>query len=188
MPLVANGHVPSMSEEREVQRFTAVQSVLALGSEWQIVGHYRGGLSSQDAFLPQPARPFFPQPAPAMQVAPARQGLIDAFVNTCQRWRLNESSQLILLGYSGNETLGLEILHGNYLRPPQDARDRAGYVLGISLGLGAIFNEVLEAELAWLNTPHPALASRTPLSFMLLGKMANVMSVAALVAKERGLA
>jgi hypothetical protein len=66
-------------------------------------------------------------------------------------------------------------------------KDRAGYILGISIGLGAIFDEVAHAEVTWLKTGHPKLRGTTPLDLMLNGKMVSLMTVSRLVAEEREL-
>jgi hypothetical protein len=121
------------------------------------------------------------------QPRPLPRGLMEAFVNTCQRWRLSEHSQAVLLGYGTSPVLASEFLSGRFLNLPQDARDRAAYIVGISVGLGALFNEVVQAELGWLNRPHPALRDQSPLPFMLQGQMSNVITVSALVAEEQGL-
>jgi hypothetical protein len=118
---------------------------------------------------------------------PSPRGAVDALVKTCQRWHLSTSDQISLLGYSGSESLGLQFLEGRLSAPPQDARDRGGYILGISLGLGALFNDSEEAELLWLREPRPALGGRSAIDFMLEGRMANLMVVAQIVAAERGL-
>lgn len=112
-------------------------------------------------------------------------GIIEAFVKTCQRWKLSEQHQLILLGYNDHE-FGREILRGRWLKVPQDVKDRTGYLLGISLGVGAIFDEVVEAELAWLNAPHPEL-NGPPMAVMLEGRMKGLMIVSKVVANERAL-
>jgi hypothetical protein len=114
-------------------------------------------------------------------------GVLDGFVKTCQRWGLAERQQLVLLGYGDNEFLGLQLLKGRWLRVSQDVKDRAGYVLGISIGLGSIFNEVLEAEVSWLKTSHPKLGGEAPLDYMLKGRMVSLMRVSNLVAEERAL-
>jgi uncharacterized protein (DUF2384 family) len=81
----------------------------------------------------------------------------------------------------------LEIMSGRYADVPQDVRDRVGYIVGISVGLGAVFDEAVQAELDWLHRPHPKLANRAPISVMLMGHMAQLITVADLVAEERGL-
>jgi hypothetical protein len=69
-----------------------------------------------------------------MQAPLQPRGIMDSFVKTCQRWGLSRKEQLILLGYGGDSaSLGLQLLRGRLLSPPQDVKDRTGYVLGISL-------------------------------------------------------
>jgi len=117
----------------------------------------------------------------------APHGLIEAFVKTCQRWRLNEGEQSVLLGYGTNPPLAREMVSGRYRDLPQDVRDRVGYIVGISVGLGAVFDEAVQAELDWLHRPHPKLTDRAPLSLMLMGHMAQLITVSDLVAEERAL-
>jgi len=121
------------------------------------------------------------------QSPPSYKGLVDAFAKTCQRWHLSAAEQVILLGYKGSEFLGQQLLAGLFLELSQDTRDRVGYVLGISLGLGALFDEHEEAELSWLIVQRDALNGQSALNFMLEGRMVNLMIVADLVARERGL-
>jgi Protein of unknown function (DUF2384) len=122
---------------------------------------------------------------PQQQVA--RHGIMDAFVNTSQRWKLSEKEKLLLLGYNDNPFLGNQILESRILATPQDVRDRAAYLLAISVGLGAMFNEVADAELKWLKLPNSKLNGKTPLAFMLEGRMVNIITVLQLVEQERGL-
>jgi hypothetical protein len=116
-----------------------------------------------------------------------RKGLIDSFVKICQRWHLSISQQIVLLGYKGSDFMGKEILAGHLLASPQDIQDRTGYVLAISVGLGALFNESEAAELAWLTARREALNGLSALSFILEGRMANLMIVLEIVNRERGL-
>jgi Protein of unknown function (DUF2384) len=124
---------------------------------------------------------------PAARPRPTPRGVIEAFVKTCQRWRLNEDEQAVLLGYGTNPPLAREMMSGRYGDLPQDVRDRVGYIVGISVGLGAVFDEAVQAELDWLHRPHPKLANRAPLSVMLMGHMAQLITVSDLVAEERAL-
>lgn len=126
-------------------------------------------------------------PHPLQSIAPP-QGIMDGFVKICQRWGLTEAQQLLLLGFGDNEFLGLQLLNGRWLRPSQDVKDRVGYVVGTSVGLGAIFDDVLEAELRWLKTAHPKLENKTPLNYMLAGTMRALMIVSRVVEEERALA
>jgi hypothetical protein len=120
------------------------------------------------------------------QPATAGRGIVGAFAKICQRWHLSRADQVVLLGYKGSEFFGEQLLDGNLLSPPQDVQERAGYVLAISVGLGSLFDDAEDAELAWLNTPREDLKGRSPLACMLEGRMANVIEVALLVNRERG--
>jgi hypothetical protein len=121
---------------------------------------------------------------PSQIAVPA--GMFDAFVKTCQRWRLAQPEQSTLLGYKNQMFLGEQLLLG-YMPPrTQDVRDRIGYILAISLGLGTLFNERIQPELDWLTTEHKLLRA-TPLEFMLRGRMVNLFTVAEIVSRERAL-
>lgn len=124
---------------------------------------------------------------PPTQPAAVRSGVLEAFLKTCQRWHLSLEQQVILLGYKGSEFFGLQFLEGRVLAPPQDVRERAGYILAISIGLGSLFDKSERAELAWLNAPRKALNGRSALAYMLEGRMANLMDIAAMVDHERGM-
>jgi hypothetical protein len=131
-------------------------------------------------------------PAPSTHMPPSQpqiagRGIIGAFVKICQRWHLAREDQIILLGYKGSAFFGEQLLDGNFLSPPQDALDRAGYVLAISVGLGSLFDDAENAELAWLNAVRSELDGSSPLAHMLKGRMANVIEVVFLVNRERGM-
>jgi hypothetical protein len=104
---------------------------------------------------------------PPTQPATTKSGVLDAFAKTCQRWHLSPEQQIILLGYKGSEFFGLQLLEGRVLTPPQDVRERAGYILAISIGLSSLFDESEQAELAWLNKPREALNGHSALAYML---------------------
>jgi hypothetical protein len=134
------------------------------------------------------AEPYFTvTPSTIEQQHVSRHGVMETFVNTCQRWNLSDREKLTLLGYADNPFLGRQILDSRMLVTPQDARDRAVQVLAISVGLGTIFNEVIDAEREWLNLPNCKLNGKTPLAFMLEGPMRNILMVLRVVEQERGL-
>ena len=118
---------------------------------------------------------------------PRPQGIFEAFVKTCQRWRLDPHRQAALLGHPPPSTLGAYVLNGYVLSPSVDVRERATRVFEISLGLGTLFNEDPEVENKWLRTPRPRFANEPPLDHMLKGHMDNLLAVAELVRHERGL-
>ena len=176
MPL-GNGQASSLRDERA--RYAMERPIPDPRQE-----RPQGGLSAMPIGLRTP----FIEPVPQfVQPFTPRPGVIDAFIKTCQRWGLSDKQQITLLGYADNEFLGSQLLNGRWLQPSQDVKDRAGYILGISIGLGALFDESVEAEVTWLNTAHPKLRGVTPLAFMLGGRMAPLMTVAQLVAEEREL-
>ena len=117
----------------------------------------------------------------------AREGLVDAFLKTCQRWQLNSDDQMILLGYRPNDAVGLRVLAGQWTPSSQDFEDRVGYVAAVGLGLGALLGEAVDAEIRWLKQPRARLDGKSALEYMLEGHMASLFVVARMVTHERGL-
>ena len=119
--------------------------------------------------------------------SPRPQGIFQAFVKTCERWRLDPDQQAALLGLPSPSTLGAYVLNGLVLSPSVDVRERATRVFEISLGLGTLFDEDPEVENEWLRTPRARFANEPPLDHMLKGHMDHLLAVAELVHHERGL-
>jgi hypothetical protein len=206
MPLRPNGH-DGLQETARALRAAAQQTVLGeasnipphRGQEGETIARLldlqsllrgREALDQPTARWHEIRERFLQQVAlnwPGAEPTLAPHGLIEAFVKTCQRWRLNERDQSVLLGYGTNAPLAREITSGRYRELPQDVRDRVGYIVGISVGLGTVFDEAVRAELDWLRRPHPKLANRSPLNVMLMGHMAQLITVSDLVAEERAL-
>jgi hypothetical protein len=204
MPLRPNGYGDSLKEDRAA-RVVARQMVLGRAADVRphakeggtILGEQEIGewLSHQHEFTIAHWQEFQKRVArkqdlldwPAAQPRPGPRGVMEAFVKTCQRWRLNEHDPAVLLGYGTNSPLAREMMSGRWVDLPRDVRDRVGYIVGISVGLGAVFDEAVQAELDWLHRPHPKLADRAPLSTMLMGHMAQLITVLDLVAEERAL-
>lgn len=115
-----------------------------------------------------------------------RRGAVEGFVRTCERWELSAAEQVVLLGYGGDDLAAQPVLMGR-TRASQDIRDRTGYVLSISIGLAALYNDSIDAETNWLKRPHRALGGVSPLNFMLDGRMLSMIRVHDLVMIERGL-
>lgn len=116
----------------------------------------------------------------------ARRGPIDGFVKTCERWRLDQSEQLVLLGYAGNDIGGRPVLAGR-AKPSQDVIDRIGYVLSISLGLASLFNDNIANEVDWLKQPKDDLGGASPIATMMSGRMVDMMRIVTLTLKERAI-
>lgn len=114
-------------------------------------------------------------------------GILDAFVNTCRRWGLDEDDQAVLLGFNSGDVVGRQMLTGCILALSRDVEDRVGYVIAISLGLGILFNERVDAENQWLKLPRKSLHDQSPLDCILNGKMESLLKVNRMVERERGL-
>ncbi|MDE0302621.1 MAG: hypothetical protein OXJ38_05355 [Gammaproteobacteria bacterium] len=140
------------------------------------------------------SKPQFLSFEPITQLAPKQheekisnpRGIFEAFVKTCQRWELDLDSQITLLGCRENISTGHQILSGHIISPSQDIVDRAGYIVGISLGLGALFGEAIDAEIDWLKCPRKKLQNKSPLEYMLEGHLVNLFAIAEMVRHERG--
>ena len=112
---------------------------------------------------------------------------IKVFVNTCMRWHLDERQQMILLGYSESSIIDRELLAGRTTELSRDVEDRAGFVIGIGLGLSAIFGNQREAEMSWLNLRRNSLGCKTAIEYMLEGSMLNLIAISEMIRRERGI-
>lgn len=119
--------------------------------------------------------------------AAVSRGIIEAFVNTCRRWNLEENQELILLGPRGTDSFGKPLLRGLVRVPSRDQEARIRHVLLISLGLEILFRNDTVAENAWLRCPQAGLGGSSPLDYMLRGDMVRLLTVAEIVKRERGL-
>ena len=114
-------------------------------------------------------------------------GILDAYLNTCQRWNFNEVERIVILGLNAESLAAQQLLAGDISSWDIDVRDRIGYIVGISLGLGTIFGEDVEAEIIWLCTPREQLGNLSPLQYLLKGQFVNLLAVVELVRLERGM-
>lgn len=129
----------------------------------------------------------FPSLSPiANENSRPRRGAIDGFIKTCERWRLNQAEQLVLLGYAGNGIAGIPVLSG-HSKCSQDVIDRVGYVVSTSLGLASLFNDNIDNEVRWLNQPKDELGGTSPMATMMSGRMVDMMRIVGLVLKERAI-
>ena len=110
-----------------------------------------------------------------------------AFVETCKHWGLDTDAQLILLGYPPGDSIGKQVLWGRIQALSRDARDRADYVVAISVGLAILHGEDAAAEKRWLRRQRATLGGQSPLDRMLNGDMAALVVVNGMVERERGL-
>ena len=112
---------------------------------------------------------------------------MEAFFNTCRRWRLEEGQELALLGLDSTDEFDGLLLCGSVHTRSRDHDTRIRRVLLISLGLEALFHKDIEAENAWLRCPRAELGGSPPLDHMVKGDMVQLMTVAEIVKRERGL-
>jgi hypothetical protein len=115
------------------------------------------------------------------------EGLISAFKKICDRWKLTDAEMFSLLGYKHDADVFLWTQSLEYLPRTTDVTDRVGYVAAISFGLGTLFADNREKELAWLQRPNWRLENKVPLDHMLDGHMVSLINVSNVVLDERGL-
>ena len=116
-----------------------------------------------------------------------RHAIIELFVNTCELWNLNDDQQLTLLGYSSHNSVRRHILDDYLNELPRDVEDRAGYVVGISFGLNALYGGNIEAEISWLQLRRKKFDGKSAIEFMLEGSLVNLFVISEMVKRERGI-
>ena len=114
-------------------------------------------------------------------------GVLRVFIETCQRWKLSLEDRVVLLGYRFGDSVGMQVLNGRLRIHSRDITDRSGYVIAISIGLGILCGESIDAENQWLRRPRDILDRRSPLDYMLEGQMINLITINRMVELERGL-
>ena len=124
---------------------------------------------------------------PIHKVVSKQNAIIKVFVNTCKRWHLDERQQLILLGFSGCSIIDRKLLADRTTELSRDVEDRAGFVIGIGLGLSAIFGNQREAEMSWLTLRRNVLGCKSAIEYMLEGGMLNLIVVSQMIRRERGM-
>ena len=113
-------------------------------------------------------------------------GLAEGFKKVCERWSLDALGMAKLMHLE--EELGLSglILSGQIPPLTGDLKDRMAFVIGISIGLGELFNDDKDAEFRWLSSARSELGSLSPLAHMLNGDMLNIRDVIDLMDNARG--
>jgi len=114
-------------------------------------------------------------------------GLAEGYKNICERWSLNAVDMARLLHLEEEPGLCEQILSGQVRLFAGDLKDRAALVIGISLGLGELFDDDKDAEVQWLNAPREKYKGRSCIAHMLEGDFLNIRDVADLVDNARGL-
>jgi hypothetical protein len=114
-------------------------------------------------------------------------GLAEGFKNVCARWSLDTLAMARLLHLEEEIGLSRLILSGHVPPLTGDLRDRMALVIGISIGLGDLFDDDKDAELRWLGSARSELGSLSPLEHMLKGDLLNIRDVVDLLDAARGL-
>jgi hypothetical protein len=114
-------------------------------------------------------------------------GLVDGFKNICERWSLNDLEIARLLHLEEEIGLCALILSGQVPPMTGDLKDRMALVIGISVGLGDLFDDNKNAEIRWLSSARDDLNGVNPIEYMLKGEFTNLKEVNELVEAARGL-
>jgi len=114
-------------------------------------------------------------------------GLAEGYKKVCQRWSLESLSMAKLLHLEEEVALSELILSGQVPPITGDMKDRMALVIGISLGLGELFDDDKDAELQWLTSQRVSFGGISAMEHMLKGDLLNVKDVADLVEDARGL-
>ena len=114
-------------------------------------------------------------------------GLAEGYKNVCERWSLDDLGMAKLLHLEEEFGLCDLILSGQARPMTGDLKDRMALVIGISIGLGELFDDDKDGEFQWLNSTRSDLSGVSPLEHMLKGDLLNIRDVIDLVDNARGL-
>jgi hypothetical protein len=143
----------------------------------------RPGIGDQPNRFPE--QPHQMTASPTLHEKP--RGLTDGFKKVCERWRLDVDDMARLLHLEDETWLSALILSGKIPPVTGDLKDRMALVIGISIGLGDLFDDSRVGELKWLNSSRSELGSLSPLNCMLRGNLVGIMDVVDLLDHARGL-
>ncbi len=129
----------------------------------------------------------FDRPRPDIKKIREAQSGLRIFVQTCKRWGLDQEGQLALLGYNSTDPAGKNVLAGHVPIDPQPLIDRVAHIIAISIGLGILYDENIDAEKQWLKTPRRILGNRSPFGCMQNTGMDDLITINRMVERERGL-
>ena len=122
---------------------------------------------------------------------PQQDGLVSAalkgFFALVESWGLSQQEGMRLLGVPARSTYQHYKKAGAAQLSP-DTLDRISYLLGIHKALRILFSRAPDSVREWMKTPnaHPLFAGRTPLEFILSGKMKDLYLVRSHLDAERG--
>ncbi|MBH0018711.1 antitoxin Xre/MbcA/ParS toxin-binding domain-containing protein [Pseudoalteromonas sp. NGC95] len=114
----------------------------------------------------------------------AYQVTLSVFFRIMDKWNLEHSQQIILLG-SPQESLFQEWLQNKVENISDEVLIRISYILGIYKGLGLIFNKRSQAD-SWINKPNKKFNQLSALEFMLNGEIEQLEEVRKYVDRQFG--
>ena len=170
----ARPHVTGFERIRTVAKREV--SLLKRPSDWNIGAEYEPATERKDYTVSFPVR--------------SRQrptGLAEGYKSVCERWSLDALGIAKLLHLEEEIVLCDLILSGHVPPMTGDLKDRMALVIGISVGLGELFDDAKDAELQWLTSKRSETGGISPLEHMLKGDLLNVRDVVDLVDNARGL-
>lgn len=111
---------------------------------------------------------------------------LKAFFNIAEKWQLNRSEQMLLLGLTSESTYHKWKTHPNTANLDGDKFERISYILGIWKDLQTLLSDTNAAD-DWVRQPNsaPAFGGRSALEVMCKGKVADLYQVRTYLAAER---
>ena len=149
---------------------------------WEDSGERNRGLAHEHRLEPQ-------SDFSVDKILPRRKlaDLAEGFKKICQRWGLQESDMAKLLHLEEETELCNWILTGDVPPLTGDLKDRMALVIGISVGLGDLFDDDKDAEVGWLKVKRLELVEESALDYMLKGDFYRIDEVMQLLDMARGL-
>lgn len=168
------GKTTQMPQPKAVSALTRHRVITAasLTSDWNETARRR-----QKSAVPEVWRVAEPKPT----------GLAEGYKKICERWSLNQTEMAMLLHLEEERGLSELILSGQVSPMTGDLKDRMALVIGISIGLGELFDDDKDAELAWLNSRRAQFNGASALQHMLEGDFLHIRQVVELLDRARGL-
>ena len=153
-----------------------IGTISEFGSAWNIQPRRQHPIELKEFYVVAPVRP--------------RQnltGLTEGFKMICERWSLDALSMSRLLHLEDEIGLARMIISGQIPPITGDLKDRMALVIGVSIGLGELFNDDKAAEIEWLETTQSGLDGHSPLEHMLIGELQHIKDVVEVLDDARGL-
>lgn len=117
----------------------------------------------------------------------SRADLAQLVMRLFDRWQLDGSAQLNLLGLSATSRAMLSrYRRGSALPATRDMLDRIGWLLAIHKALRLLYPQNEELRYSWISRRHAAFGQRTPLEVMMEDGLLGIARVARYLDWQRG--